>query len=196
MATTAFGNLPTPEETAAPDVPADMATLANAIDPMLNLKATSQSDRDSRLTSVPGGTIVSTTDGTLQWVKTTSGWATTHSYETTTAFSWGTGVADNGTSILKRINGNQYDLFLNFTYNGSNVTANGAGLLSSSGITVCTLPSGWLPALAVRPYFEDANQAMFGKINPSTGAVLIFNTLPSQQLSSGDSLLCHLGWIN
>ncbi|MFJ3812295.1 hypothetical protein ACIPWE_38770 [Streptomyces sp. NPDC090073] len=78
MATIGYAQLPIPAGGDSPTVPADIADLAEALDPHLVQFATNQADRDSKYATAPAQTLVIATNGT-SWVKTSSStntWAT------------------------------------------------------------------------------------------------------------------------
>jgi hypothetical protein len=78
LATIGFAGLPIPGGGDGPDVPADIAELAAALDPHLVQHATNQADRDSKFSAAPVQTLVIAEDGT-SWVKLSSSsntWAT------------------------------------------------------------------------------------------------------------------------
>lgn len=77
-----FANLPFPDENAARDIPGWFSLLVEGLDTSVILDAASATDRNSKYSNAPRGTVVtSTTDGTV-WVKTSD--------EVTLPSTWGT----------------------------------------------------------------------------------------------------------
>lgn len=79
MATIGYAGLPIPAGGDSPTVPADVAELAEALDPHLVQHAANQADRDSTYADAPATTLVIAANGTT-WIKTSSGptWATVY----------------------------------------------------------------------------------------------------------------------
>ncbi|MGW4300436.1 hypothetical protein ACWEHT_11725 [Streptomyces sp. NPDC004646] len=80
MATIGYAGLPIPAGGDSPTVPADVADLAEALDPHLVQHAANQADRDATYATAPAMTLVIAADGTT-WIKTSSSsntWATVH----------------------------------------------------------------------------------------------------------------------
>lgn len=78
MATIGYAGLPVPAGGDGPDVPADIAELATALDPHLVQHASDEADRDSKYSTAPVQTLVIAEDGT-SWIKLSSSsntWAT------------------------------------------------------------------------------------------------------------------------
>lgn len=71
MATLGYANLPVPPGGKSPTVPADIAALAEAIDPHLRQFATDLADRTNRFATAPAQTLVTADNGTM-WFKTAS----------------------------------------------------------------------------------------------------------------------------
>lgn len=78
MATIGYAHLPIPAGANSPTVPADLAALAEAIDPHLRHTVTDDAERDADYGTAPTHTLVTADDGTM-WLKTGPGagdWAT------------------------------------------------------------------------------------------------------------------------
>jgi hypothetical protein len=141
MASTQFGNLPTPAGNQKVAIPADMKALADALDTRITLLAQNLNDRQTRYADVPAGTEVVTPDG-WKWVKIGPGpndWYTVRSVEETTAFLWQGGWTDSGTSFIRR-SGERYEMNVAANYSGATL---GTGNIANQNI--CDLPAGWTP---------------------------------------------------
>ena len=71
MATIGYAGLPVPGGGQSPVVPADIAALAEAVDPHLRHTVTDLADRTNRFADAPAQTLVTAADGTM-WLKTSS----------------------------------------------------------------------------------------------------------------------------
>ncbi|MDX3839057.1 hypothetical protein [Streptomyces europaeiscabiei] len=71
MATLGYADLPVPAGGQSPTVPADLAALAEAIDPHLRQTAADLADRTTKYATAPAHTLVTADDGTM-WLKTSS----------------------------------------------------------------------------------------------------------------------------
>lgn len=71
MATIGYADLPVPAGANSPTIPADIAALAEAIDPHLWQDADDEADRDTRYSTAPALTAVRAPDGSA-WIKTSS----------------------------------------------------------------------------------------------------------------------------
>lgn len=71
MATLGYAALPVPGGGQSPIVPADIAALAEAIDPHLRHSAADLADRTNRFAAAPAQTLVTAANGTV-WLKTSS----------------------------------------------------------------------------------------------------------------------------
>lgn len=196
MPSTDLANLPYPDNTPAPDVPAAMMGLAEAIDPRLNLLAADAADRDSKYGDAPAGTLVSTPDG-WQWVRLTDlSWHVLSSVETTTSLVWPGDFSDLGgstpSSIVTRRNGYLYTLSLAALYNGADISGG-----NFANVLVAQLPSGWVPGDQLVPIslILNSSDTVFGLI--SAGGNITLTDMPTNYtISNGSGLRFKMSWSN
>lgn len=197
---TALAGLTVPVSGDAGNVPADMLTLANQLDSLVVLKASSQANRDTLYANAPAGTLVScalsSTTG-IVWMKTTT---------PPTAAAWiilaerqaavTTGVVTAATNFsvtsqwAQRVNG-MITISAILGYSGTTVTAGGNSDLSPD-VSVCTIQSTYLPPASllsngVWPSITLNAGTGQGYID-SSGVVKLGSLTPGNSLSSGLSV--------
>lgn len=134
MATvTDLAKLPIPVGSNGPNLAADIAALARAVDARLVLLAANQSERDAEYFDAKAGTLVVTPDGWM-WLKTSSPpkaatWLTLQSVETYTDFTWNTAQGwsdshsqDQVQSKITKV-GCHFDLSIECYYTGATRSA-------------------------------------------------------------------------
>lgn len=188
-----YSGIPVPTGPEAGDVPGSLSALRAALDPQVVLKATSVSDRDTRLSGIPAGTLVSCEAlGTLWQKKATSGFRTLA--EVGTVVTTGVVSASPNFSITsqwaQRVNG-MITISAILGYTGTTVTAGGNSDLSPD-VSVCTIQSTFLPPASLLSngvWPSMTLNAMTGQGYIDSGGVVRLGSLtPGQSLSSGLSV--------
>jgi len=194
MATTDLALLPTPDPTAGPDFAGDMAALARAVDPRLNLLASDAADRDTKYGSAPAGTLVSTPDGT-QWVRLTDlSWYTLHSVETSTSFTWQSSWTDNGNSIIRCVDGRIYDLCIGGTYSGVEIDAGTGGFIADQEIV--SIPSSMTPSFSLTiSIYGGVSAGTMGGYLSTGGNAFVADMRPGTKLEPGTSFFFRCCWV-
>ncbi len=210
-----FAQLPYPTGPDAPDVPAAMMALVEALDTKINLQAATIGERDSKYADLPPGAIVTTTQSPWNvWLRTqisegVFGWATLYDFVDWTPFSstdWRPGWDDlevNGqtASGWARSN-NRVEIYLRATYTGDPVlgptpSAVPAVVAQQWGniqdLPVIDLPSNARPVKGQAPGMFLASCP--GAINVSVaGTVTITHLWPGGTLSTDTVLTYTDNW--
>lgn len=190
-----FSGARIPNQNEAGDPSADFARFGGDIDDKMVLKATSQSDRDTKYASVTAGTLVSCAALKTVWMKTTTpptaaAWATLA--EIGAAVTTGIGIGRSGFSINsqwgQRLNGIIY-WRTQITWSGGTISAGGNGDLSPD-VLCFTLNSAYLPAANVAnwPIVVVAHTTTGAGRVESNGDVYISSLTGGGSISSGQTV--------
>ena len=185
-----YSGIPVPTGPEAGDVPGSLSALRAALDPQVVLKATSVSDRDTRLSGIPAGTLVSCEAlGTLWQKKATSGFRTLAEVGTTVTTGVVAAAANFSVSSqwAQRVNG-MITIAGVLSYSGSTVTTGSSGDLSPD-ISVCTIQSTYLPPAGLLsvgiPCATPLSQLTSEAFINSSGVITLLSLVPNASLTSG-----------
>lgn len=198
-----YAAIPIPTGTETSWGPTPFAALVAAIDTAVVLKATSQSDRDTRFAGVDNGTLVSCAALNILWQRdsaTSGGWnvlaetgvpVTTGAITANTTGGWAV-----SSQWAQRLNG-RVDLYASLTYSGSTLTGGSVTSTQPGSLTdveMCTLQSGYLIKSGftrwIFPLTAGGNggAAGTGQINVASQKIFLSTIAPSATVQSGDSV--------
>ncbi|MFC8520821.1 hypothetical protein [Streptomyces sp. NPDC057257] len=142
MATFGYANLPVPGGGDGPTMPADLAELAEAIDPHLWQHANDQADRNTKYATAPVQTVVVALDGTT-WIKVASDsntWITVwEPVADWVPLTLASGYEEGQTTPEGRIDRGR-------VYLRGRIQRTDSGLIAASGVKLATVPTDFIPA--------------------------------------------------
>lgn len=147
---TTYAELPIPAMEDADIVPADLLSLANALDQRVLLRATSSADRDARYGGVEDGTaVINSQDGTL-WMRADGAWLTM--WQKTTEWTNCTlgSTLQGPIRIRSELSGGK----VKATMSGLMTKTDGTDISAATmggGSVICTVPSSLIPTAAGTP---------------------------------------------
>lgn len=186
-----YAQLRTPLGPEANVVPADLALLADGIDPLLNLQATDEADRDARYNNAPVGTLVSLTSvGMLCW-KGLDGWqiVSRRAQTITNALAPTSDWSPTYNTLYISVNG-MAQLYLSITYQGSGISVPSNGNISNQ--QVGTIDSQYAPVLSA-PLSMTVGGPLTGGACDSSGNVQLTAVAPGSDIPNGYGLQL-IGW--